>query len=288
VAVLLVNQSAEYCIVPAFAANLTMNYPELGFIDRFDAAARDGFKGVEFLFPYAFPKEDVEARVSGNDLHVALFNAPPGDWESGERGLAAQPGREDEFRQSIDMALEYSAVLKNRLLHVMAGLRLPETALQHQMDTYVRNIEYAAAQARSANITIVLEAINTRDMPGYFLNFQEDAKSVCDLVNADNVRIQFDLYHAQIMQGDLSIRIETLFDCIAHIQAASVPHRNEPDSGEVNFPYLFDLLDRLGYCGWIGCEYRPRASTSEGLGWLKPWRGRSALQLDAHPGDQAD
>jgi len=262
--------------MPAFAANLTMNYPEFGFLDRFDAAARDGFKGVEFLFPYAFPKADVGARVSGNDLRVALFNAPPGDWEGGERGLASLPGREDEFRRAIDTALEYSAVLQNRLLHVMAGLRAPEITHERQMEIYLGNIEYAARQAGSAGLTIVLEAINTRDMPGYFLNYQEDAKKVCDLVNADNVRLQFDLYHAQIMQGDLATRLRTLFDSIAHIQAASVPLRNEPDSGEVNYPYLFGLLDELGYRGWVGCEYRPRASTSEGLEWLAPWRGRIA------------
>jgi len=262
--------------MPAFAANLTMNYPEFGFLDRFDAAARDGFKGVEFLFPYMCSKEDIGVRIASNDLRVALFNAPPGDWDGGERGLASLPGREDEFRRAIDTAMEYSAVLKNRLLHVMAGLRVPEITREKQMDIYLENIEYAAQQARTSGITIVLEAINTRDMPGYFLNYQEDSKKVCDLIGADNIKLQFDLYHAQIMQGDLSTRLNILFDSIAHIQAAGVPLRNEPDTGEVNFNYLFEQLDDLGYRGWVGCEYRPCASTSEGLEWLAPWRGRTA------------
>jgi len=262
--------------MPAFAANLTMNYPELEFLERFDAAARDGFKGVEFLFPYAFDRQDLCARVRGNDLHVALFNAPPGDWDRGERGLAALPGREEEFRCTIGAALEYSQALGNSRLHVMAGLRDVEIPHEKQMETYLRNIEYAASQAQSIGLTIVLEAINTRNMPGYFLNYQEETKAVCDLVRADNVQIQFDFYHAQIMQGDLAVRLETLFGSIGHIQVASVPERHEPDEGEINYPYLFALLDRLGYRGWIGCEYNPRASTSEGLDWLSPWRGATA------------
>lgn len=265
--------------MPAFAANLTMNYPELEFLERFDAAARDGFRGVEFLFPYAFDRMELSARTLGNDLHVALFNAPPGNWEQGERGLAALPGREEEFRRAIGSALEYSQVLGNSRLHVMAGLRDDEIPYERQMETYLRNIEYAASQAKSVGLTIVLEAINTRNMPGYFLNYQEETKAVCDLVGADNVKIQFDLYHAQIMQGDLAVRLETLFESIGHIQVASVPDRHEPDEGEINYPYLFALLDRVGYRGWIGCEYNPRASTSDGLGWLHPWRGAIAKTL---------
>ncbi|GAD08741.1 hydroxypyruvate isomerase family protein [Gluconobacter sp. NFX36] len=265
--------------MPAFAANLTMNYPELEFLERFDAAARDGFKGIEFLFPYDFDRHDLKARVGGNDLHVALFNAPPGNWDQGERGLAALPGREEEFQRTIGLALEYSRALGNSRLHVMAGLRDNDIPYERQMETYLRNIEYAALQAKSLGLTIVLEAINTRNMPGYFMNYQEETKAVCDLIGADNVKIQFDLYHAQIMQGDLVVRLETLLESIGHIQAASVPDRHEPNAGEVNYPYLFEWLDRVGYRGWIGCEYNPRSTTSEGLGWLGSWRGAIAKML---------
>jgi 2-dehydrotetronate isomerase len=264
--------------MPAFAANLTMNYTEFAFLDRFGAAARDGFRGVEFLFPYDFPAAEIRNRLESLGLRQALFNAPPGDWAKGERGLASIPGREDDFRRSVDMALDYTRHLGNSRLHVMAGLCTDAAERPRHRDVYRRNIAFAAEQARASDVTIVLEAINTRDMPGYFLNYQEDAADICAEIGSPNVQVQFDLYHAQIMQGDLTRRLETLIGHIGHIQAASVPERHEPDDGEVAFPFLFARLDSLGYEGWVGCEYRPRTRTSDGLAWLAPWKGRTALR----------
>lgn len=262
--------------MPAFAANLTMNYVEHDFLDRFAAAAADGFRGVEFLFPYAFAATDLRSRLRDHDLAMVLFNAPPGDWENGERGLAALPGRQDAFRRSIDTGLAYAAMLGNRRLHVMAGLCPDPDAWGRYRDVYIDNIAFAARQARDAGITIVLEAINSRDMPGYFLTRQEDAAAVCADVGAENVRILFDLYHAQIMQGDVATRLRALMPVIGHVQVAGVPDRHEPDDGELACPYLFGLLDASGYDGWVGCEYRPRTTMRAGLEWIAPWRGRVA------------
>ncbi|HET9652247.1 MAG TPA: 2-oxo-tetronate isomerase [Usitatibacter sp.] len=259
--------------MPRFAANLTMMYNEHAFLERFAAAARDGFKGVEFLFPYEHPAQEIRKRLDDNGLALALFNAPPGDWAKGERGLAARPGREEEFRRSIGTALEYARVLGNRTLHVMPGLIAPHEDRARHRDVYVSNLGYAAEQAGSLGITIVIEPINTRDIPGFFLNRQDEAHAVCLDVGAPNLKVQMDLYHCQIVEGDLAMKIRQYIRDVGHIQVAGVPERHEPDIGEVNYAYLFRLLDELKYPGWIGCEYRPRAGTSEGLGWL---RARSA------------
>ncbi|GBR10438.1 2-oxo-tetronate isomerase [Acetobacter oeni] len=264
--------------MPAFAANLTMLYTEMKFPDRFSAAAKDGFRGVEFLFPYDYPADEIALRLKDNGLRQALFNAPPGDWSGGERGIASLPGREDEFRRSIDLALTYAERLGNRRLHVMAGLCPDEAEKEARLALYTRNIAAAAAQARSMGVTIVLEAINTRDMPGYLVSRQEETAAVCRNIGADNVRIQFDFYHAQIMQGDLTRRLERLLPLTGHVQIAGVPERHEPDSGEIAYDSLYDLLDRSGYEGWVGCEYHPRATASEGLGWMAPWESRIAVR----------
>jgi 2-dehydrotetronate isomerase len=253
--------------MPRFAANLTMMYNEHPFLERFAAAAKDGFKAVEFLFPYEFAAFELKERLDAHGLVQVLFNAPPGDWAGGERGIAALSGREDEFKRSIDTALEYAAVLGNRKVHVMAGVVANGDRARHR-DVYLRNIAYAAQAARSAGITILIEPINTRDMPGYFLNRQDDAHAICRELGASNLRVQFDCYHCQIVEGDLAVKLTRDIAGIGHIQAAGVPERHEPDVGEVNYPYLFELIDALGYDGWIGCEYRPRAGTSEGLGWF--------------------
>ena len=264
--------------MPRFAANLTMMYTEHAFLDRFAAAAQGGFKGVEFLFPYDFPAEHLRQRLADNGLLQVLFNAPPGDWAAGERGLASLPGREDEFRRSVDTALDYARVLGNRKLHVMAGLIRPEQDSARHRALYLDNLAYAAGLAAADGITVVIEPINTRDMPGYLLNRQDQAQAICAEVGADNLQVQCDLYHCQIMEGDLALKLRrdiarqpSGHGGIGHIQIAGVPERHEPDVGEINYPYLFALIDSLGYQGWIGCEYRPRAGTSEGLGWLKPW-----------------
>ncbi len=263
--------------MPAFAANLTMNYGEHAHLDRFAAAAADGFKGVEMLFPYDHPAKEIRNRLRDHDLTLALFNAPPGDWAAGERGLAAVPGREADFRRSIDVALSYASVLGSSRLHVMAGLAEAGQDKARLRATFVENLAFAAQQAKADGVTIMVEPINSRDMPGYFVSLQEDGAALCREIGS-SVRLQFDLYHAQIMQGDLALRLRALIGEVGHVQIAGVPDRHEPDGGEVNYPYLFDLLDELGYPGWVGCEYRPKAGTSAGLGWMRPWRGRKAAR----------
>jgi 2-dehydrotetronate isomerase len=262
--------------MPRFAANLTMMYNEHGFLDRFAAAAKDGFKGVEYLFPYDFAATDIKARLDAHGLTQALFNAPPGDWAAGERGMASLLGREDEFRRGLDTALEYTRVLGNRKLHVMAGLLGAGQSRERHRELYLQNLAYAARTAQADGILIVIEPINTRDMPGYFLNRQDEAQAICAEVGAPNLKVQFDCYHCQIMEGDLATKLKRDMAGIGHIQVAGVPERHEPDSGELNYPYLLDLIDTLGYDGWVGCEYWPRAGTSEGLGWLKSYLQRAA------------
>ncbi|MEB2551393.1 2-oxo-tetronate isomerase [Burkholderia gladioli] len=254
-----------------FAANLSMMYTEHPFLERFAAAARDGFRAVEYLFPYDFAADELKARLADAGLVQALFNAPPGDWAAGERGFASLPGREDEFRRAFDTALDYARVLGNDKLHVMAGLLPAGADRARHREVYLRNLAHAAEAARAAGILVVIEPINTRDMPGYFLNRQDDAQAICREVGAPNLRVQFDCYHCQIVEGDIAVKLKRDFAGIGHIQVAGVPERHEPDLGELNYPYLFELIDTLGYDGWIGCEYRPKAGTSEGLGWLRPY-----------------
>jgi hydroxypyruvate isomerase len=257
--------------MPRFAANLSMMYQEVGFLDRFAAAAADGFRAVEFLFPYAHPAEAVAAALRASGVQNVLFNLPPGDWDRGERGMAALPGREAEFAASIDIALTYAAALDCPRLHVMAGIPAAGADRQACRATYVANLRLAASRAAAAGREILIEPINTRDIPGYFLNRQDEAQAIRAEVGAANLKIQFDLYHCQIVEGDLATKIRRDFAHIGHMQIAGVPERHEPDRGEVNYPFLFDLVDQLGYAGWIGCEYRPRAGTSAGLGWIKPY-----------------
>ncbi len=260
--------------MPRFAANLSMLYPEHAFLDRFAAAAADGFEAVEHLFPYDYSAQQLKQRLSDNGLVQALFNAPPGDWAAGERGIATLPGREHEFRSGFDRALEYAAVLGNSRIHVMAGLLPSPAERAGHHGVYLENLSYATAQASQAGITVLLEPINTRDMPGFFLNRQDQAHAICKEVGAANLKVQFDCYHCQIVEGDLATKLRRDFDGIGHIQIAGVPDRHEPDLGELNYPFLFDLMDELGYDGWVGCEYRPKGDTSAGLQWLREWRAR--------------
>ena len=261
--------------MPRFAANLTMMYNEHAFLERFGAAARDGFKCVEFLFPYEHPAADIKALLDEHGLTQVLFNGPPGDWEKGERGLASRPGREEEFKRSIAKALEYARVLGNKRLHVMAGLIAPGENRARHRETYLRNLAYAANEAKGLGITVVIEPINTRSIPGFFLNRQDEAHAVCKEVGAANIKVQMDLFHCQIVEGDMATKLRQYMPGVGHMQIAGVPERHEPDEGEVNYPYLFALIDELGYDGWIGCEYHPRKGTSEGLGWARPYLGRS-------------
>ncbi|MFO1069287.1 MAG: 2-oxo-tetronate isomerase [Geminicoccaceae bacterium] len=259
--------------MPRFAANLSMMFQEVPFLERFAAARAAGFTGVEFLFPYDFPKEEVAARLKGAGLQQALFNTVPGNFAAGERGLASLPGREAEFQAGVDKALDYAAALGCPTIHCMAGLR-PAGSTDAQLEpVYVANLKEAAAKAARQGVTVVIEPINTRDIPGFFLNYQRQARAVIEKVGAANLKLQLDLYHCQIMEGDLAVHIRDYADITGHVQIAGVPERHEPDVGELNYPYLFDVLDRTGYAGWVGCEYRPRGKTEDGLGWFRPWRG---------------
>jgi len=264
--------------MPRFAANLSLMYQEHAFLDRFGAAAKDGFDAVEFLFPYPIAAADLRARLTEYGLTQALFNGPPGNWDAHERGLAALPGREGEFRQSVATALEYARVLGNECVHLMAGLIEPGAERARYRETYVRNLAGAAKDAASAGVTVLIEPINTRDMPGYFLNRQDEAHAICAEVGAANLKVQMDFYHCQIVEGDLAVKLRKYVAAIGHIQIAGVPGRQEPDQGEINYPYLFQLMDDLGYAGWVGCEYRPRGATSAGLGWAKPYLKRTVSE----------
>jgi 2-dehydrotetronate isomerase len=266
--------------MPRFAANLTMLYNEHAFLDRFAAAAADGFTAVEFLFPYAFTARDIAARLEAQGLQQVLFNGPAGDWEQGERGLACVPGREAQFRRGIEQALEYAAALRCPRIHAMAGIAPAGHERAALRDTYVANLAWAAAQAVPQGVDIVIEPINTRDIPGFFLNRQDHAHEVVAEIAAPNLKVQMDLYHCQIVEGDLAKKLAKYVPGgkVGHMQIAGVPERHEPDVGEIHYPYLFELIDGLAYEGWIGCEYRPRLAspggTSAGLGWLQPWRNR--------------
>jgi hydroxypyruvate isomerase len=255
--------------MPNFAANISMMFTEHEFLDRIDAAAKAGFKAVEFLFPYDFPTEEIKARLDVAGMTQALFNMPPGDWEAGERGFAALPGREADFDAGLEKALSYAKVLGNDNIHAMSGVLSEGQSRDACTATLIANLKRGAPVAAEAGKTLILEPINTRDIPGYFMNYQAQARAVIDAVGSDNVRLQFDLYHCQIMEGDIAQHMRDYIDIAVHMQIAGTPGRHEPDVGEVNYPFLFDLMDELGYKGWVGCEYRPKAGTVEGLGWLK-------------------
>ena len=270
--------------MPRFAANLSMMYTEHAFLDRFAAAAADGFEAVEYLFPYAFDRAALAERLQDHGLTQVLFNAPPGNFEAGERGLASLPDRVAEFQHGfIDQALPYARALACPRVHVMAGL-LPDGAdrADHAAHAacYQANLAWAAAQAAPLGLAVLIEPINTRDIPGYFLNRQDQAHALVRAIAAPNLQVQMDLYHCQIVEGDLAMKLRHYLGAggggrVGHLQIAGVPDRHEPDLGELNYPYLFDLIDTLGYRGWVGCEYRPRAGTSAGLGWLRRyWQER--------------
>jgi len=257
--------------MPKLAANLSMMFTEVPFLERFAAAANAGFKGVEYLFPYDYPAKTIAKALQDNDLENVLFNLPPGNWEAGDRGLAALPGRETDFQALIDKALEYAQVIGCPRLHVMAGIP-PKGANPYACQrTYIENVRLAAARAKDHDVTVLLEPINPRDIPGYYLNRQDDALKTLDTVGADNAALQMDLYHCQIVEGDVAMKIRANINRVAHFQIAGVPERHEPDIGEVNYPYLFDLIDELAFEGWIGCEYRPKRETRAGLGWAAPY-----------------
>jgi hydroxypyruvate isomerase len=266
--------------MPRFAANLSMLYPELDFLDRFEAAARDGFRAVEYLFPYAYQAQELAARLKAHGLQQVLFNAPPGNWDAGERGLACLPGREHEFRKGIATALSYAQALACPRVHVMAGLVPQGVDRAEVQPTYVANLRWAAEQAAKQGVDVLVEPINTRDIPCFFLNRQDQAHELVTRIGGENLKVQMDLYHCQVVEGDIAMKIRQYLPTgrVGHFQIAGVPQRHEPDVGEMNYPYLFDVIDEVsrqcGWDGWVGCEYRPArgatpGGTSAGLGWIK-------------------
>jgi hydroxypyruvate isomerase len=253
--------------MPKFAANLSLMFNELSFLDRFAAARAARFDAVEFLFPYACEPEQIANRLRRYKLDLVLHNLPPGDWAAGDRGMACDPRRAGEFQDSVALALDYAEELGVKQLHCLAGKRPPNVAPERVHATYVANIRFAAAQLAERGIRLLIEPINDRDMPGYFLTGTKQAVDIIAETGADNVFLQYDIYHMQRMEGDLAHTIRTHLPLIRHIQFADVPGRHEPGTGEINFPFLFNLLDELGYDGWLGCEYAPLAATLDGLSW---------------------
>lgn len=262
--------------MPRFAANLSFLFTELPFLDRFEAAAKAGFTGVEFMFPYADPAEAIREKLDAHGLDMVLFNMAPGHWDRGERGFAALPGREDDFAAAVDLALTYAEVLGCPRLHAMAGLSDHGAT----REAYVANLKMAAAWAAPQGVDVLIEPINTRDMPGYFLTTTEEALSVIREVGAANLKLQFDLYHRHVMQGGVAEAVRTYGPIAGHMQCASPPDRGEPDQGDLDYASLFRLIDEVGYRGWIGCEYKPRAGTLAGLGWP----ARCGVRLDGAAG----
>jgi hydroxypyruvate isomerase len=266
--------------MPFFAANLGMMYGEVPFPERFARAAADGFTGVECLFPYDHDAHELKALLDRHGLRQVLCNAPPGNWEGGDRGIASLPGREDEFMDSMERALRYATVLECPTIHVMAGNRVPYMLRERQIATFLDNLSRAADMAARRGVTLVLEPINRRSMPQYLLARQDDAHAVVLRLGRPNVAVQFDVYHCQIAEGDIATRLRRDLPHIGHIQIAGVPDRHEPDTGEVNYAWLFHFLDSIGYSGWVGCEYITAGDTSAGLGWFAPWKDKQKSRAD--------
>ena len=255
--------------MPKFAANLTMLFNEHDFLDRFGAAAKAGFEAVEFLFPYAYPVAELRQRLQAHGLKLVLHNLPAGDWDAGDRGMACDPGRVDEFRAGVARGIEYGTALGVPQLNCLAGKApagVDEAVLRR---TFVANLRYAAAELKKAGLRLLIEPINYFDIPGFYLNTTAQALSILDEVGADNAYVQYDIYHAQRMEGELANTMSRHLARIGHVQLADNPGRQEPGTGEINYAFLFAHLDRIGYAGWIGCEYKPAAGTEEGLGWIQ-------------------
>ena len=253
--------------MPRVAANLTMLFTEVPFLDRFERAAQAGFQAVECLFPFAWSAADLRQRLTENRLQLVLHNLPAGDWEAGERGIACHPDRRAEFRAGVERAVSYARVLGVGQLNCLAG-KVPEGLAEPELrQTLVANLRHAAAELKKAGLRLLIEPINTFDIPGFYLNRTAQALDILDEVGADNAFVQYDLYHAQRMEGELAATLSRHLARIGHIQLADNPGRHEPGTGEMNYPFLFAHLDRIGYCGWVGCEYKPAAATETGLAW---------------------
>ena len=255
--------------MPKFAANLTMLFTEVPFLDRFALAAKAGFKAVEFLFPYPYAAAELQKRLRDNGLTLVLHNLPAGDWDKGERGIACHPGRVEEFKAGVPKAIEYATALGVKQVNCLAGKVLEGVSEKQARDTLVSNMRFAAAELKKAGIKSLMEPINTFDIPGFFLRHTAQALSIIDEVGSDNLYVQYDAYHMQRMEGELASTLAKNLARIAHVQIADNPGRGEPGTGEINHDFLFAHLDKIGYAGWIGCEYKPATTTEAGLGWLK-------------------
>jgi hydroxypyruvate isomerase len=254
--------------MPKFAANLTMLFNEIPFLDRFAAASKAGFRAVEFLFPYPYSIADLSVRLRDNNLQLVLHNLPAGNWEAGERGIACLPDRVGEFREGVSRAIEYAHALKVPQLNCLVGIPTADVSREQARATIIDNLGFAASALRKEGIRLLVEPCNAFDIPGFALNRSSEGLDVIRAVGSDNLFLQYDIYHMQRMEGELAATITKNLPQIAHVQLADNPGRNEPGTGEINYPFLFDLLDSLGYTGWIGCEYKPRTTTADGLGWL--------------------
>lgn len=260
--------------MPKLAANLTMLFGEVPFLDRFAAAAGAGFNAVEYLFPYEHDPQVLRQRLRDHALVQVLHNLPGGNWAAGERGIACLPDRVDEFKAGVDKAIEYATTLGCDRVNCLAGIAPPALPAVAALDTLTRNVVYAASRLKAAGIKLLIEPINTRDIPGFFLDHTSQAIGIIEAAGSDNVFLQYDIYHMQIMEGDLAGTIERCLPSIGHMQLADVPGRHEPGTGEIDYPSLLDFIDRVGYSGWIGCEYIPRAGTVEGLQWASSYLNR--------------
>jgi hydroxypyruvate isomerase len=253
--------------MPRFAANLTMLFNEVPFLDRFERAAKAGFRAVEFLFPYAFPAQEIRQRLQDNGLTLVLHNLPAGDWAAGERGIACHPDRVGEFQDGVGKAIDYARTLGCRQINCLAGIAPSGVDPENVRATFVSNLRFAAGKLGAAGIKLLIEPINTFDIPGFFLSRTRQALDLIADVGSNNVYVQYDIYHMQRMEGELANTIKSHLPQIAHIQLADNPGRNEPGTGEINYRFLFGHIDSIGYDGWIGCEYKPKAATIDGLGW---------------------
>ena len=259
--------------MPKFAANLTMMFNEVEFLDRFEAAANAGFKGVEYLFPYDYDKGQLTGLLSKHGLTQVLHNLPAGDWDGGERGIACHPDRVGEFQDGVGKAIAYATALGCPQVNCLAGITPRAVAADRVHKTFVDNLKFAASKLEEAGIRLLIEPINTIDIPGFYVIGTQQGRSIINDTGSSNLFLQHDIYHMQIMEGDLARTIESNLDVIRHMQIADNPGRNEPGTGEINYPFLFDFIDNTDYEGWIGCEYRPAGDTNDGLGWIKPYLG---------------
>ncbi|MBK7136858.1 MAG: hydroxypyruvate isomerase [Rhodocyclales bacterium] len=256
--------------MPRFAANLSMLFTEAPLLERFDRAARAGFTAVELQFPYDTPAEQLQQALFRNKQQLMLFNLPAGNWAAGERGIACHPDRVEEFRKGVDTALAYAAALGAPQLNCLAGIRPANVSVEIARRVLVDNLRFAATKLKTQGLKLLIEPINTHDLPGFFLHGTQQALDLIADVDTDNLFLQYDVYHLQRMEGDLASTLAANLEKIAHIQIADNPGRHEPGTGEINFDFLFAHLDRIGYRGWVGCEYKPATTTEAGLGWLKP------------------